>query len=122
MRTAKVCFCKKIQPQSAGLSLIHLFQKVFFVCFSVTDPATLESVESKWIPEVSQHFPEDPIIILGLKTDLRNDPAELQRLEEKGLTMVNEKSVMSCFLFMLLTVNFNVLGPGDDGRPKKKRR
>ena len=71
---------------------------------------------------MSQHFPEDPIIILGLKTDLRNDPAELQRLEEKGLTMVNEKSVMSCFLFMLLTVNFNVLGPGDDGRPKKKRR
>merc|ERR1712241_52002 len=66
---------------------------VFLVCFSVTSTASLGNVESKWIPEVNHHCPGTPIILVGTKADLREDPAELERLKDKGLTVVNEESV-----------------------------
>ena len=63
------------------------------VCFSITNPRSLENVESKWIPEVTHHCPGVPILLVGTKADLREDPAEIERLEEEGLTIVNEESV-----------------------------
>ena len=50
-------------------------------------------MESKWIPEVTHHCPGVPILLVGTKADLREDPAEIERLEEEGLTVVNEESV-----------------------------
>jgi GTPase SAR1 family protein len=32
------------------------------------------NIEEKWVPEIQQHCPGVPIILLCLKTDLRNDP------------------------------------------------
>ena len=63
----------------AGLTVIF-FQDVCLVCFSVTDTVSLENVESKWIPEVNFHWSKAPIILVGTKSDLREDPAELERL------------------------------------------
>ena len=74
-----------------------MFQDVFLVCFSVTDPASLRNVEFKWIPEVTHHCPDVPIMLVGTKADLREDPAVLELLREKGLTVVNEKSVIYCY-------------------------
>jgi small GTP-binding protein len=47
---------------------------VFLVCFSVVSPSTYESVSCKWIPELLHHAPGVPIILVGCKTDLREDP------------------------------------------------
>jgi Ras-related C3 botulinum toxin substrate 1 len=47
---------------------------VFLVCFSVVSPSSYESVSYKWIPELLHHAPGVPIILVGTKTDLREDP------------------------------------------------
>ncbi len=46
---------------------------VFLVCFSVVSPASYENVSAKWIPELRHHAPTAPIILVGTKTDLRED-------------------------------------------------
>ena len=75
-----------------------MFQDVFLVCFSVSDTVSLERVESKWIPEVNHHCPGVPIMLVGTKSDLREDPGEIERLKAKGLTFVNEESVIDMCL------------------------
>ena len=44
---------------------------VFLACFSLTHKATLENVESKWIPELKHYGKKAPIILVGNKKDLR---------------------------------------------------
>ena len=46
---------------------------VFLVCFSIAEQRSLENVSSVWVPEIRQHLPEAPIILVGLKSDLRKD-------------------------------------------------
>ena len=46
---------------------------VFLVCFSVVSPTSYENVAAKWIPELRHHAPTAPIILVGTKTDLRED-------------------------------------------------
>ena len=59
----------------------------------MTSKASLGNVEEKWIPEVHHHCPDAPIILVGTKADLREDPDELARLEAKGEKVVNEEQV-----------------------------
>jgi Ras-related C3 botulinum toxin substrate 1 len=60
---------------------------VFLICFSVENPASYDNVKQKWYPEVSQHCPNVPIILVGTKCDLRNDPAVIQKLNAKNQKM-----------------------------------
>jgi len=46
---------------------------IFLVCFSVLKRKTFESVESKWVPEISRHCPDSPFLLVGLDVDLRDD-------------------------------------------------
>lgn len=55
---------------------------VFLVCFSVVNPTSFEHITHKWFPEVSHHCPETPIILVGNKIDLREDPDILRQLDE----------------------------------------
>jgi len=57
---------------------------VFLVCFSVVSPTSYENVSAKWIPELRHHAPNAPIILVGTKTDLRDDPVIVGALQEKG--------------------------------------
>ncbi len=56
---------------------------MFLVCFSVINPNSFENVRAKWYPEVSHHCPNAPIILVGTKADLREDPEALERLASK---------------------------------------
>jgi len=51
---------------------------VFLYVFSVISPASFENVKSKWGPEVTHYDPSTPTILVGTKTDLRED-AQIQR-------------------------------------------
>ena len=44
------------------------------MCFSIDSPDSLENIPEKWTPEVKHFCPNVPIILVGNKKDLRNDP------------------------------------------------
>jgi len=57
---------------------------VFLVAFSLISRASFENVKQKWAPEIKHHCPGVPIILVGTKSDLRNDVATMNVLREKG--------------------------------------
>jgi len=61
---------------------------VFIVCFSLISPASFENIRAKWFPEVSHHCPSVPIVLVGTKIDLREDPETVQKLKSKGLSPI----------------------------------
>ena len=62
---------------------------VFLLCFSITSPASLDNIRSKWHPEINHHAPGVPFILVGTKLDLRNDPDTIARLQQKRRAPVN---------------------------------
>mmetsp|Transcript_32643 Transcript_32643/g.53066 ORF Transcript_32643/g.53066 Transcript_32643/m.53066 type:complete len:190 (-) Transcript_32643:118-687(-) len=64
---------------------------VFLITFSITSPASFENVKTKWIPEIQQHCPHTPFILVGTKSDARNDKAQIKALESQNIEMVNNE-------------------------------
>ena len=44
------------------------------VCFSLVDKDTLNNIATQWIPELEQHCPKTPVILVGTQADIRDDP------------------------------------------------
>jgi small GTP-binding protein len=61
---------KKLRPLSYPQT------DVFMIGFSLVDEVTLENVENAWIQEIKEHCPNTPYILLGLKSDLRDNSLE----------------------------------------------
>lgn len=61
---------------------------VVLICFSVDLPESLLNVQEKWIAEVLHFCHGVPIILVGCKVDLREDPDTIQMLREQGLQPV----------------------------------
>lgn len=59
------------------------------LCFSVADPDSMDHVVSKWFPEVREHCPTQPIMLVGCKTDLRNDLQCITTLAKQKQIMVS---------------------------------
>uniref|UniRef100_A0A3P8TYP9 Ras homolog family member Gb n=1 Tax=Amphiprion percula TaxID=161767 RepID=A0A3P8TYP9_AMPPE len=64
---------------------------VFVICFSISSPASYENVKHKWHPEVSHHCPGVPILLVGTKSDLRNDAETQKKLKEQNQTPVTHQ-------------------------------
>jgi len=47
-------------------------------------------VRGKWFPEVKHHCPNTPVILVGTKVDLRDDPDTLNKLKDKKLNFITE--------------------------------
>mmetsp|Transcript_7250 Transcript_7250/g.12713 ORF Transcript_7250/g.12713 Transcript_7250/m.12713 type:complete len:201 (-) Transcript_7250:38-640(-) len=62
---------------------------LFLVCFSVVDPVSLNNVETKWIPELNHYTKDSMKMLVGLKTDLRNNIDSLSLLQRDGKTPVS---------------------------------
>ncbi|KAG5269485.1 hypothetical protein AALO_G00202580 [Alosa alosa] len=61
---------------------------VFVICFSIASPPSYENVKHKWHPEVTHHCPNTPILLVGTKKDLRNDPEIQKKLKDQNQTTV----------------------------------
>ncbi|WWC98399.1 hypothetical protein V866_005290 [Kwoniella sp. B9012] len=68
---------------------------VFLVCFSVVSPPSFENIRT-WIPEIAHHAPGVPIILVGTKLDLREDPVTLQRLKERRFSPITYQMGAQC--------------------------
>lgn len=68
---------------------------VFVVCYSIISTASLDNVSSKWIPEIRSHSPDQPFLLVGTKLDVREDPAEQQKLRDNGVdvSLVDSEAV-----------------------------
>jgi len=74
---------------------------VFLICFSLVSPASYENVRAKWFPEVSHHCPNTPVILVGTKLDLRDDPVSLcQKLFRRNVEWTRIKIIRSCFYLL----------------------
>merc|ERR1712232_540005 len=63
---------------------------VFLVCYSVNSLVSFNNVRTKWYPEITQHCPGVPFILVGTKADMRLDQYEIQEMMKRGQSMVAE--------------------------------
>eukprot|EP00466_Bigelowiella_natans_P005843 jgi/Bigna1/55382/estExt_Genewise1Plus.C_580016 len=57
---------------------------VFLVGFDIANHCSLDNVRTKWIPEIANHCPGVPFILVGMKSDLRENEKIKQRLQERN--------------------------------------
>jgi len=62
---------------------------VFLICFSVVNPASFANVKTKWFPEVHHHCPEAKILLVGTKSDLKEDREIIAKLKQSGNDVVS---------------------------------
>ena len=61
---------------------------VLLLCFSINSPDSFINIPEKWAPEVSHFCPNVPIVLVGNKSDLRNDEETLSQLQKFKQTPV----------------------------------
>ncbi|KAI9209339.1 GTP-binding protein rho1 [Polychytrium aggregatum] len=57
---------------------------VILICFSIDSPDSLDNVTEKWISEVIHFCPGLPIILVGCKKDVRNNPKVIEELRKSN--------------------------------------
>nr|POE90193.1 rho-related protein rac1a [Quercus suber] len=62
---------------------------VFLICFSIVNPASFDNVKAKWYPEIEHHAPNVPIILVGTKLDLRDDPEIREQLRQRKMSPIS---------------------------------
>ena len=65
---------------------------VILIGFSVDSPDSLENVKHKWAEEARERCPGVPIILVGLKKDLRDDPLAQEEMRKKSLKFTTTKA------------------------------
>ncbi|XP_072239994.1 rho-related GTP-binding protein RhoU-like [Leuresthes tenuis] len=55
---------------------------VFLLCYSVVRPCSFRNLTNKWVPEIRQHCPGVPLILVGTQLDLREDVKVLIHLAQ----------------------------------------
>lgn len=62
---------------------------IFLICYSIDCPVSLVNIEQKWLPEIKYHCPDTPFIIVGTKSDIRNNEKYLNTLKKKNIQLVS---------------------------------
>eukprot|EP01156_Anaeramoeba_ignava_P020353 Anaeramoba_ignava/c15161_g1_i3.p1 GENE.c15161_g1_i3~~c15161_g1_i3.p1 ORF type:complete len:197 (-),score=55.11 c15161_g1_i3:121-711(-) len=63
---------------------------IVLICFSVDSQISYKNVREKWAGEVKHYCPEAPTILVGTKTDLRNDPAAQEELRKNNADFITQ--------------------------------
>ncbi|KAE8209353.1 hypothetical protein CF327_g6649 [Tilletia walkeri] len=54
----------------------------------VDNHVSLQNIADRWIPEINEHSPGSPIVLVALKCDLRQDSNAITKLEQRGLAPI----------------------------------
>ncbi|EFA83441.1 Rho GTPase [Heterostelium album PN500] len=85
---------------------------VFLICYSVVKRDSLDNIKYKWLKEINQSNSGTPIILVGTKTDLREDKKTLASLQEvnqepvsrdEGIALAKEIGAVQFFECSALT-------------------
>jgi len=66
---------------------------IFLLCFSVVHPSSYDNIKW-WLMELKKHCPDAPLVLVGTKVDMREDPEVLKNLEANGEKPVSKKQGM----------------------------
>ncbi|XP_015681507.1 rho-related GTP-binding protein RhoD [Protobothrops mucrosquamatus] len=55
------------------------------ICYDVTNPISFNNILTKWYPEANHFCKGIPILLVGCKTDLRNDKVLVRKLHQNQL-------------------------------------
>ncbi|XP_063015503.1 rho-related GTP-binding protein RhoD [Melospiza melodia melodia] len=64
---------------------------VVLMCFDVTDSNSFDNILTKWYPEVNHFCKGVPVLLVGCKTDLRQDQEALQKLKDGRIEPVSRQ-------------------------------
>ncbi|NXJ97967.1 RHOF protein, partial [Corythaixoides concolor] len=62
---------------------------VVLICFDVTNHTSYSNILTKWYPEVNHFCKGVPVLLVGCKTDLRQDREVLHKLQEARLEPIS---------------------------------
>jgi Ras family protein A len=68
---------------------------VVLICFAVDSPDSLDNVMEKWYSEVNHFCPTVPTVLVGCKSDLRDDERVVEELRKTNQKPVSPKEVRS---------------------------
>ena len=77
--------------QEVDPAVFYSDANVVLICFSVDNRNSLDSVSSRWLPELKEHSLNLPYLVVATKTDLRNNPTAIQRLKDSEITFVSSE-------------------------------
>ncbi|KAK4248826.1 cell division control protein 42 [Corynascus novoguineensis] len=69
---------------------------VFLICFSLVSPPSFDNVVAKWYPEISHHAPGVPIVLVGTKLDMRDDPVAVEKLTANRMSPITYEQGAKC--------------------------
>ena len=78
--------------------LVYSFSNAVALCFDLTRKETLQSIESKWLPELKRNCPGVPFIIAGCKRDEMCDGPEGCVCEEGTCCDLGEEELAALLL------------------------
>ncbi|AWP05135.1 putative rho-related GTP-binding protein RhoU-like [Scophthalmus maximus] len=55
---------------------------VFLLCYSVVRPCSFRNLIERWVPEIRQHCPDAPLVLVGTQVDLKEDVQVLIHLAQ----------------------------------------
>ncbi|NXF13009.1 RHOD protein, partial [Smithornis capensis] len=64
---------------------------VVLICFDVTDPSSFDNIPTKWYPEVNHFCQGVPVLLVGCKTDLRQDQGMVQKLRDRRMEPISRQ-------------------------------
>ena len=64
--------------------LCEIFVNLVIISYSIDSQTTFENVRKRWLPEVNQYAPQIPVVLVGLKKDLRDNGSTGTDTDEAG--------------------------------------
>ena len=67
----------------------------FMICFAISEEESFERIKTKWVQEIRDNCgKEDPrIILVGTKSDFRNNKKTIETLEKQGKRLVSRDAI-----------------------------